>query len=102
MINNPLYRKSRPSSDEERSHARMRGFGFSLLITVATKCVANRFFHDLGHRRRTTQIALALLVHAGRQVAGSRLAMFCLAFGSQSKSLLGPFVCLLLWHLPSL
>lgn len=43
-------------------------------------------------RRRSTQVPSAFLAHGGGQVACSALAVHCLPFGGQAKTLFGPFV----------
>lgn len=58
------------------------------------------WFHRGVKRSGATQVALAFLRHPRLQMTRAGLAMFCMALGSQAKTLLGSLVGFLLRHLP--
>ena len=54
---------------------------FLASITVARQCFTNRLFHHRRHGFGSAQVSFSFLVHAGRQMARSGLAMLYFSFG---------------------
>ena len=72
----------------------------SVLVAVAAKRRLNHPLHVRFHRFGATKLTNSLGCLSDRQVAGTCLAMLGLPGRSQSKSLLGRLVRLLLGHRP--
>ena len=78
----------------------MRSRNFAgTLVAVPVEGFSNRLFHHFRNGSRAPKVALTLLVHASRQMAGAGLTVLGLAFCRQAKSLLRAFVCLLFGHI---
>lgn len=71
---------------------------YSSLVAISAEGCGNDLAVAVGRGGGSTQVPLALVRHAGGQVAGAGLAVLGLARGGQSEPFLGSLVSLLLWH----
>ena len=80
------------------SHPRATRQRQRTLIAIVIQRLLDRFLHAFVNTVGAAEVTLSLLRHARLQMTRSRLTMLGLAAGGQTKTLLGPFVSLLLGH----
>jgi hypothetical protein len=71
---------------------------YSSLVAIPAEGCGNDLAVAVGRGGGSTQVPLALVRHAGSQMASARLAMLGLSRGGQPEPFLGSLVSLLLWH----